>query len=242
MDQERPLQRIVVVGAGGTGCALLPMLLAIRPGRLHIVDGDTVEAENLHRQPLFGPGDIGRPKALAALERIQHQCIDTALEATSSFIDADNAQGLLAGSTVVADCTDDIHVRLLLDRVCGELRIPLVSGAVHAHQVQVGTMHHAYAGAERGHALRDWFPGGIGPAQDGCDMREVPAAVTAIAAACMALRIQAVLGGDGSLSPLLDLIDTRNGMWMRMRAPHDPNDGELIAQDGTGHGKYQCQA
>lgn len=231
MDRVSRSKSIVVVGAGGTGCALLPMLLAIRPGQLRIVDGDSVEADNLHRQPLYGPADIGRGKAKVALARIEHQRIDTTLEAVPRFLDAGNAEHLLAGSAVVADCTDDLHVRLLLDRVCSELRIPLVSGAVHGRQVQVATLHQPDGSSEKCHSLRDWFPSGIGPAQDGCDMRDVPAAVTAIAAACMALRIQAVLDGDPSFSPMLDLIDTHNGTWMRMRAPQDPNDGEPIAQD-----------
>ncbi len=216
------------------------MLIAARPTHLCIVDGDTVEADNLHRQPLFGPADIGRYKAEVALARIEHQRIDTWLEAVPRFLDAPNAQHLLAGSTVVADCTDDLHARMLLDRVCGGLNIPLVSGAVHGNQIQVLTLHQACRVSQHGYGLRDWFPGGIGAEQDGCDMRDVPAAVTTLAASCMAMRINAVLAGEDTFAQVLDLIDPRNGAWMRISAPTDPNDGELIAQSahrpGPAHG------
>lgn len=230
MDQGEHRPQITVVGAGGTGCALLPMLLAARPGILRIVDGDTVEECNLHRQPLYGPKDVGGSKATVALSRIIHMCRDTHLDAIAEFIHANNARTLLHGSSVVADCTDDLHARLLLDRVCGELHIPLVSGAVHGQQIQVATLHQACSTADYGYALRDWFPGGIGAEQDGCDMRNVPASVTALAASCMAMRIHAVLAGERNYAEFLDLIDPRNGSWMRIKAPANPDDGELIAQ------------
>lgn len=230
MDPGTPVLRITVIGAGGTGCALLPMLMAMRPGALWIVDGDMVEERNLHRQTLYGPQDVGRSKAEAAMARIIHQDRGTQLDAIPRFIDARNVHELLTGSTVVADCTDDLHARMLLDRICGKLGIPLVSGAVHGQQIQVATLHQACSTAEHGTALRDWFPGGIGAEQDGCDMRDVPAAVTNLAAACMAMRIQAALAGDNSYSQYLDLIDPRNGSWMRIKAPAAPHDEELIAQ------------
>jgi len=237
MEQSVQRPHITVVGAGGTGCALLPMLLAARPGILRIVDGDTVEDGNLHRQPLYGPKDVGNSKASVALARIIHLCRDTHLDAIPEFIDPGNAASLLMGSTVVADCTDDLHARMLLDRVCGMLHIPLVSGAVHGQQIQVATLHQACSTAEHGTALRDWFPGGIGAQQDGCDMRDVPAAVTGLAAACMAIRIQAVIAGDSSYSQYLDLIDPRSGSWMRIKAPAAPHDEELIA-----HGAPKIEA
>lgn len=236
MDPGTPVQRITVIGAGGTGCALLPMLMAIRPGALRIVDGDTVEEHNLHRQTLYGPKDVGCFKAAAAIARIIHQSRGTKLDAIPRFIDPQNVHELINGSTVVADCTDDLHARMMLDRVCGELRIPLVSGAVHGHQVQMSTLHQASSTAGHGLSLRDWFPGGIGPAQDGCDMRDVPAAVTTLAASCMALRIQTVLGGDASYAELLDLIDVQHGTWMRIRPPGDVDNGELIAHRTDEHG------
>ena len=60
-----------VLGLGGTGSAVAMSLAAVGLGRLRCADGDVVEAENLTRQLLYTQGDVGRPKAEAACERLR---------------------------------------------------------------------------------------------------------------------------------------------------------------------------
>lgn len=222
-------QRIAIVGAGAIGSALLPLLANLNGIGLLIIDGDTVEAANLPRQPLYGPADIGRPKPLAAAERLRHVAPGLEVRAEIRFLDATNAGPLLAECTLVADCTDDLHVRRLIDRTCGASGIPLVTGAVHARQVQVATLHVPRPGDGQRACLRSFFPGRIGAEQDGCDMRDVPAHVTSMAASVMARHITGWLAGDHSLAGVLELIDTTEGRWIRIAAPASPFDDELIA-------------
>ena len=230
MSARKPSARIAIIGAGGTGCALLPLLALLPDVSLLLIDGDTVEATNPARQPLYGPADIGRLKVQVAGERLQASRPALELVREPRFLDASNAAALLHGCDLVVDCTDDLHARLLIDRVCAAQRIPLVTGAVHGRQVQVATLHVPGGNDAAPAGLHHLFPHRPGADQDGCDMRQVPAHVTTLAAAVMARHVEALLQGDHSLAGMLELIDTGSGRWLRIAAPAAPQDEELIAE------------
>src|SRR5262249_1612436 len=59
---RRMLGATVIIGMGGLGCPAAVGLARAGVRRLTLVDGDVVDASNLHRQPLYGPEDLGRPK------------------------------------------------------------------------------------------------------------------------------------------------------------------------------------
>ena len=54
---------VVVLGCGGLGTWALGALATAGVGRFVLVDHDTIELSNLNRQILYGPGDVGAPKA-----------------------------------------------------------------------------------------------------------------------------------------------------------------------------------
>ncbi len=65
--------RVLVVGAGGLGSPVLQYLAGAGTGCLGIVDGDTLDASNLHRQPIYALSDVGAEKvelAAASVRRI----------------------------------------------------------------------------------------------------------------------------------------------------------------------------
>jgi adenylyltransferase/sulfurtransferase len=211
---------IVIIGLGGTGSALLPLLVAVGAQRITLIDGDTVEQKNLSRQLTYAPQDVGRAKVVAAKARFDAHSTTT-LVAEFRFIDQANCAELLHGSTVVADCTDDLLARQVIDSTCAQLGVPLVCGAVHGMQVQVTTRHCAHLPSR----TAPFFNKRPAEEQEGCDMQQVPAAVTTVTAALMALRIQDILHGGHGHAGMMDLVDVEHGRWMRIMGP---TGGELM--------------
>ena len=70
---------VVVIGAGGLGSTVLPALAAAGVGTITIVDDDTVDASNLHRQTLYAPSDVGRAKVDAAADALARLAPDVTI-------------------------------------------------------------------------------------------------------------------------------------------------------------------
>ena len=121
---------VLVIGAGGLGCALLPYLAAAGVGRLRIVDHDLVEESNLHRQPLYRMRDLGRPKALAAAATLAELNPHTALEPLVERLTPGNAARLLAGTDIAVDAADSLAVSYILSDECQRRGLALVSASV----------------------------------------------------------------------------------------------------------------
>ncbi len=121
---------VLVVGAGGLGCAVLQYLTAAGVGRLIVIDHDRVEESNLHRQPLYRMSDIGQPKVQAARAALAAQNPDTRIEALCERLTSVNAAALVEAASVVVDAADAFAVTYLLSDTCQRLHKPLVSASV----------------------------------------------------------------------------------------------------------------
>ncbi|MBV8910134.1 MAG: HesA/MoeB/ThiF family protein, partial [Gammaproteobacteria bacterium] len=122
--------RVLVVGAGGLGCAALQYLAAAGVGCLVIVDPDLVEQSNLHRQPLYRMSDVGSAKVHAARAALLAMNPEIRIEAFSERLTPANAALLTAKASVVIDAADSFAVTYVLSDACQSARRPLVSASV----------------------------------------------------------------------------------------------------------------
>lgn len=121
---------VLVVGAGGLGCAVLPYLCAAGIGRLVVVDHDRVEESNLHRQPLYRVQDVGSLKAEVARASLLALNPDTRVEAVCQRLTPANAPHLVADADIVVDAADSFAVTYILSDECARAGKPLVSASV----------------------------------------------------------------------------------------------------------------
>jgi adenylyltransferase/sulfurtransferase len=119
----------LVVGVGGLGCAAATYLASAGVGELMLLDFDTVDATNLSRQVLFGPGDIGKAKAAVAADRLAQQNPGIRIRAMTDRLDDRALHGAVASTGVVLDCTDNFATRFQVNDACVAGGRCLVSGS-----------------------------------------------------------------------------------------------------------------
>lgn len=123
-------KRVLVVGCGGLGGMVIECLARIGVGYLRVVDGDVFEESNLNRQLLSSTMNLGRPKTLAAQQRVLAVNPLVEVDAVQAELTVENARELLGECDVAVDCLDNIPARLVLQEAAKEAGIPVVHGAV----------------------------------------------------------------------------------------------------------------
>lgn len=145
--------RVLVVGAGGLGSGVLPLLASAGFGTIGIVDDDRVELSNLPRQTVHTPSDVGRSKVESAADAVRALDAETELLLFRERLTAANAERILSGFDLVLDGSDNFPTRYLVDDAATLGGIPVVWGAVHQFGGQAGISFRAY-----GPTYRDLFP------------------------------------------------------------------------------------
>ena len=109
--------RVLLVGVGALGSHLASCLVRAGVGELWLVDRDVVELDNLPRQLLFSELDAlhGRPKALAAAERLREVNGACRLRPVMEDFDVDVFQSLDARFDLILDGTDNFSTRYLIN-------------------------------------------------------------------------------------------------------------------------------
>ena len=140
-QQKLAEARVLVIGAGGLGCALLPYLAASGIGCIGIVDGDRVAESNLHRQILYTPNSVGQFKAHEAKAFLNKQNPDTQIDSHTYFLEGQNALDLFRNYDLIVDATDRIAVRYLINDAAVLTGKPVVYASIHRFEGQISVFN-----------------------------------------------------------------------------------------------------
>ena len=127
----------LIVGAGGLGSAVALYLAASGVGTLTICDFDVVDLTNLQRQIVHTTASVGVNKAVSAQQSLFEINPTIQVNAVCVKSTEDEFALLLAQADIVIDCSDNFATRYLLNRLCVQLKKPLVSGAAIGFEGQV---------------------------------------------------------------------------------------------------------
>lgn len=134
--------KVLMIGAGGLGCPVLQYLVAAGVGTIGIVDDDTVDVTNLHRQILYSADDVGKGKAETAVQKLTAMNPYVNLKAIAVRLDESNAAEIIAGYDLVIDGSDNFPTRYLANDICLKLNKPLVFGSILRFEGQVSVFNY----------------------------------------------------------------------------------------------------
>ncbi len=204
--QARLLEtRVALVGLGGLGGPILEGLARLGFGRISAADHDIFEATNLNRQALATEETLGRPKALAAQERVALINPAVELSAHQLFVEPEAFAAFFAGADVAVDALGGMACRAAAERGAARADVPLVTAAVAGWTVTAATV---LPGATGPASL--FSPDGSAPgAEDalGCLAPAIQVAAGLVLAECVRLALGQPprLGGPGGQMAVIDL-------------------------------------
>jgi adenylyltransferase/sulfurtransferase len=209
--------RVLIVGAGGLGGPVLQYLAGAGVGHLGLVEADTLDASNLHRQPLYALADVGKPKAALAQAALRAINPTVTVDVHAARFTADNALDLVKAHDVVVDCSDNFLTKFCINDAAVLAQRPAVFASVYQYEGQLQVYK-----PEASHAcLRCLWPdatadGVVGNCADAGVLGPVPGIFGSLQAL---LTLKILLGMPGQLGGELLLLDFTNFSSTRLKAP-----------------------
>lgn len=155
--------RALIVGVGGLGCPAAAYLAGAGVGTIGLVDGDTVETSNLHRQIAHSTPRVGWSKVDSAMEYLRsyvllprslsesllrivltHHRLNplVAYEPHRHHLAPETALSIFEQYDLVLDCTDHPTSRYLISDACVLTGLPLVSASALKTEGQLIVLNH----------------------------------------------------------------------------------------------------
>jgi len=126
--------KISLVGLGALGSPVAYYLVAAGIGNLKVIDYDSVETSNLHRQILHFTEDINRKKTESAIKKLNNLNPDCNIEIISEKLTPSNAKEYLRDSDFVIEGSDNFPTKMLVNDTCIYLKIPFtIAGVLRFH-------------------------------------------------------------------------------------------------------------
>ena len=136
-QEKIKLANILIVGCGGIGCSSAELLARAGVGQITLIDADTVEMSNLQRQIAYVAEDIGFYKAEVLAKRLKRINPHIRVLVETSKLDQQNAQQLIASQDLVLDGCDNFTTRYLVNQICKQANVPLISASAIGFQGQL---------------------------------------------------------------------------------------------------------
>jgi len=221
--------RVLVVGCGGLGIPVIQYLNAMGVGTLGVIDGDTVDLTNLHRQVIFDENDIGKSKVNSAIAKLKIQNSRTKLKGYNFFINNKNALEIISNYDYIVDASDNFSTRYLINDSCIILDKPFVYGALHGFEGHISVFNY-----NSGPSYRCLYPNMPSALEiPNCNDHGVLGVLPGIIGAFQALETVKVITGVGIvLSGKIQIFNGLNNTFYNLKIKKNKLNFSIKALDG----------
>lgn len=187
--------RVAVLGAGGLGAPALLYLAGAGVGEIIIIDDDSIEVSNLHRQVIHSYARSGNSKAESAAETMRALNPFITVTVVRERLTDSNALNLLTGADAVLDGSDNFEARYAVSAAAQQLGIPHIWAAILGFDAQLSVF---WAG--RGPVYEDLYPQAPTPGSvPSCSTAGIIGALAGVVGSAMAMETIKVITGSGKL-------------------------------------------
>ena len=141
-QQKLLKSKVLIIGAGGLGAAILPYLAAAGVGEIGIVDDDVIEISNLQRQVIYKSSAVGKYKVEEAKAMIAELNPQVKINSIAEKLSGKNAIDLFENYDIIVDATDNLQIKYLINDACLITNKPMVYGSIFRFQGQVSVFNY----------------------------------------------------------------------------------------------------
>ena len=123
--------KVLIIGMGGLGCPVAEFLIRAGIGTLGIVDSDSVNLSNIHRQSLYNINDLKKMKVFVAREKLKKINSKAKVNCYKIRLNSKNYQKVINNYDYIVDGTDNFKTKFLINDVCKISKKFLVVGAIN---------------------------------------------------------------------------------------------------------------
>ena len=141
--------KVVILGAGGLGSAVIANLAAAGIGELIICDNDIVDLSNLNRQFIYSQQDVGQPKTEGAQRFIENINSDVLVKVKQQTINEDLLIEILTDCDLLVDCADQFSTRIAAAKASFKIGVPHIFGGAVRFDGQMAAFMAGVEGYEK---------------------------------------------------------------------------------------------
>lgn len=211
---------MLIVGAGGLGSPAALYLAASGVGKLTICDFDNVDLTNLQRQIIHTTQSVGINKAVSAQQTLYEINPDVVVQTIQQKSTEAEFKALAENADVVIDCSDNFATRYALNRICLQLKKPLISGAAIGFEGQITVFDFRHKNSPCYHCL---FPDTGSDQEMRCAENGVFAPLVGMIGTTQAAEaLKLIMNIGDSLQGRLLLLDALSMEWRSIKLSKDP--------------------